>query len=58
MPWQLLQASVAVGDQTPVPWHELEQLRFAMFQPTLVISSRVPLLCVGAFTVVELYPLP
>ena len=54
LPWQLLQESVAVGDQVAVPWQELAQLRFVAFQPALDARSRVPLRCVAALAVVEL----
>ena len=41
--------------QVSVPWHELEQVRFATFHPVLTVSMFfTPLLWVAALTVVEL----
>ena len=54
MPWQLAQDSVAVGDQVPVPWQELAQLRLVAFQPMLASNSLIPFRWVAAFAVVEL----
>lgn len=53
-PWQLVQASVAVVDHVPVPWHELAQVCAAAFQPTVEITSFTPFRCVAALAAVEL----
>jgi hypothetical protein len=52
IPWQLVQESVAVGDQVPVPWQEFAQVWVAPFQPMLASISLMPLRWVAAFTVV------
>ena len=41
-----------VSYQRSRPWHELVQLRVEAVQPLAAITSRTPLLCVAAATVV------
>jgi hypothetical protein len=40
------------------PWHEFEQVRLVAFQPGFDDRSFTPFMCVAAFVVVELYPVP
>jgi len=63
MPFGFLAVSPAGcrGDsyQLSEPWQEFEeQVRVDAFQPVLLITFLVPLLCVAVFTVVLLKPLP
>jgi hypothetical protein len=46
------------GYHVLLPWQEFEQERDVAFQPMVLVRFLTPLLCVAAFTVVVLYPVP